>query len=66
MTKRKATAKRKIVGQGSSSRPPKRHEAIVEPPPLQIEAPLCHNGFPLNLDDHKNKMESSPIFFVRV
>ena len=22
--------------------------------------------FPLDLDDHENKMESSPIFFVRV
>ena len=26
----------------------------------------CHNGFPLDLDDHKNKRESPPIFSVRV
>ena len=26
----------------------------------------CHNGFPLDLEDHKNKMESPPIFSVRV
>ena len=24
----------------------------------------CHNGFSLDLDDHKNKKESPPIFFV--
>ena len=27
---------------------------------------VCHNGFPLDLDDLKNKMESTPIFSVRV
>ena len=27
---------------------------------------VCHNGFPLDLDDHKNKMESPSIFSVRV
>ena len=26
----------------------------------------CHNGFPLDLDDHKTKMKSPPIFSVRV
>ena len=26
----------------------------------------CHNGFPPDLDDHKNKMESPLIFSVRV
>ena len=26
----------------------------------------CHNSFPLDLDDHKNKMESPPIFSIRV
>ena len=31
----------------------------------QILEPLCHNGFPLDLEDHKN-MESPPIFSVRV
>ena len=31
-----------------------------------VESPSCHNGFPLDLDDHKNKMESPPIFSVRV
>ena len=29
------------------------------------ESPSCHNGFPLDLEDHKNKMESPPIFSVR-
>ena len=27
---------------------------------------ISNNGFPLDLDDHKNKKESPPIFFVRV
>ena len=31
-----------------------------------VESPSCHNGFSLDLDDHKNKMESPPIFSVRV
>ena len=33
---------------------------------LPVELSSYHNGFPLDLDDHKNKMESSPIFSVRV
>ena len=31
-----------------------------------MESPSYHNSFPLDLDNHKNKMESPPIFFVRV
>ena len=26
----------------------------------------CHNGFSLDLEDHKNQMESPPIFSVRM
>ena len=33
---------------------------------LGIATAYCHNGFPFDLDDHKNKMESPPIFFARV
>ena len=31
-----------------------------------VESSSCHNGFPLDLDDLKNKMESPPIFSIRV
>ena len=31
-----------------------------------VESPSCHNGFPLDLEDHKNQMELPPIFSVRV
>ena len=31
-----------------------------------VESPSCHNGFSLDSDDHKVKMESPPIFFVRI
>ena len=27
---------------------------------------MCHNSFPLDLEDHKNKMESPSIFSVQV
>ena len=34
--------------------------------PFQIRKTFCHNSFPLDLKDHKIKMESPPIFSVRV
>ena len=33
---------------------------------MQILLKMCHNGFPLDLDAYQNKMESPPIFFIRV
>ena len=33
---------------------------------LQFYLNSCHNGFSLDLEDHKNKMESPPIFSIRV
>ena len=40
-----------------------REEELEEPEWVQAR---CHNGFPLDLKDHKNKMELPPIFSVRV
>ena len=31
-----------------------------------VELPNYHNSFPLDLDDHKNQMESPPILSVQV
>ena len=28
---------------------------MARPSKSPMESPSCHNGFPLNLDDHKNK-----------
>ena len=33
---------------------------------MRLSNDTCHNGFPLDLNDHKNKKESPPIFSVRV
>ena len=49
MVKKKTIARRKIAGQGSSSRPPKRHEATVEPLSPQIEAFLPLQVYNLNV-----------------